>query len=236
MERNELTRRISLEDDFMRHDQGNDIAYGFLLYLATYDTKTEQLYLTKHKLEKEYNTLRILLSSTSAKETITKKGADKIILKLIESNLLKLGKIDTNGYKDVPCYFFPSDYSSKYRIINNEMLYYIICTRNKCALRIYTYLYDKYLWKQKTKDSYSFTVKELKLALGWGATTKTCEALIQTNLESMAAEGIIEYEEYYTSINSHPVPQKRLTFVAATKDDISYYRNKKLTCPSEDII
>ena len=59
--------------------------------------------------------------------------------------------------KDVASYIFPYDKDMNYQIVNNDMLKYVIHTRNQCAVRIYVYLLNKYLWK---KD-YHFTLKEL---------------------------------------------------------------------------
>ena len=205
----DLTRRISLEDDFMCHERGNDLAYGFMLYLATYDKKTNTLYLTKNRLEKDMPIMRTILGD------VTKKSALNIITKLLENNLIKESKINIGSMKNVSCYTFPYDSSSRYQLISNDVLYYILFTRNKCAVRIYTYLYNKYLWKQQINEEYEFTIKEIKLALGWSNTTKTAEDLINMNLRSLKNEGIIDYVEYYKTINGTPSPVKRLTFVAA---------------------
>ena len=213
-QKSELTRRISLEEDFMSHGRGNDLAYGFMAYLATYDNKTNTLYLTKNKLEKEMPVMRTILGD------MTKKGFLKVLAKLIESKLIMESKIDIGAMKNVPCYTFPYDSSSRYQIINNDVLYYVLFTRNKCAVRIYTYLYNKYLWKQQTEEEYEFTIREIKLALGWSDTTKTAEDLIKMNLQSLKNEGIIDYVEYYKTIGSTPSPVKRLTFVAAKQSQI----------------
>lgn len=214
IQKNELTRRISLEDDFMHHERGNDLAYGFMLYLATYDEKTNTLYLTKNRLEKDIPIMRAILGD------ITKKGVLNAIAKLLENNLIKESKINIGSMKNVPCYTFPYTSSSRYQLISNDVLYYVLFTRNKCAVRIYTYLYNKYLWKQQTGEEYEFTIKEIKLALGWSNTTKTAEDLINMNLRSLKNEGIIDYVEYFRTINSTPSPVKRLTFVAAKQSQI----------------
>lgn len=138
---NNITRRVSLEDDFMCYERGNDLAYGFMLYLATYDEKTNTLYLTKNRLEKDMPIMRTILGD------ITRKGVLSAIEKLIKNNLVKESKIDIGSIKNIPCYTFSYDSSSRYQLINNSVLYYILFTRNKCAVRIYTYLYNKYLWK-----------------------------------------------------------------------------------------
>ena len=59
------------------------------------------------------------------------------------------------------------------------------------------YLLSKYQWK---KD-YIFTIQELKEALGYAATTKSCDALIKNVLASFKAEGIIKYEKIYEQVD-----------------------------------
>ena len=221
-QKSELTRRISLEEDFMSHTCGNDLAYGFMIYLATYDEANKVLYLTKNKLEKDFSVLRTILGDMS------RGGVLKVIAKLIESNLIVETKLDLGKMKNVPCYTFPYNASSRYQLINNEVLFYILFTRNKCAVRIYTYLYNKYLWKKQTDDEYEFTIKEIKLALGWSSSTKTAEELIKMNLISLKNEGIIDYVEYYKTIGSTPSPVKRLTFVAAKQTEIYSNMTKKI--------
>ena len=48
-----LSRRLDTGASFMDYRNGNDLLYGYLAYLATYNPKTKQLYLTYSKFLKE---------------------------------------------------------------------------------------------------------------------------------------------------------------------------------------
>jgi hypothetical protein len=52
-------------------------------------------------------------------------------------------------------------------------------------------LLNKHQWKK----GYVFTLQELKDALGYAESTKSCDALIKNVLASFKAEGIIKYEK-----------------------------------------
>lgn len=66
---------------------------------------------------------------------------------------------------------------------------YLVNTRNSQAIRIYLYLLNKYQWKKE----YIFTIQEIKEALGYATSTKTCEELIRDCLASFKAEGLIKF-------------------------------------------
>lgn len=54
----------------------------------------------------------------------------------------------------VDAYVFPKppETSLRYQLIDNEMLWYVVSTRNKQAVKIYTYLVNKFLWKRQTQE------------------------------------------------------------------------------------
>ncbi len=137
--------------------------------------------------------------------------------RLEKNGLIKLSKKTIGRFKDVACYTFPYSSEGKYKIVFNEVLYRVLLTRNQCGVRIYVYLLKNYHWK---KD-YQFTIKEIKTALGWAETTKTCDEIIRINLESLRDEGIINYTEIYEpNIYNVIVPIKVLKFVAEKAEDI----------------
>lgn len=213
--KNEQMRLISLEDNFMNHNNGNDILYAFMLNKATYDPKTQQLYLSKNQYIKHRSVLNMLLGHTG------KNYLSTTLDKLIKKGLIAETNLDIGSHKNAPCYIFPNNEKNRYQLVNNEILLYVVYTRNLCAIRIYTYLYNKFLWKQSIHEEYEFTIKELKEALGWSSATKTCDELIKMNLESFQREGIIQYADIYTLVNgTQPSPRKVLKFVAATKNQL----------------
>lgn len=215
--RNEYTRRFSLEDDFMDYST-NDLLYGFMQYLATYHPVERKLYLTKQKFQENKKIISAICGYKS-NTTIRNNVAKLLLNNFISEELVKLH--DT----DIECYTFPYDCNCRYQLINNEMLWYIISTRNLQAIKVYLYLLNKYNWKVQENKNYEFSISEIKLKLGYSSATKTADSLIGNILESFAREGIISYEDIYEArINEHgntiPMPKKILKFVAVNKNEL----------------
>lgn len=213
----EQTRRISLEEDFMNHAT-NDLLFAYMLASATYHPIEKRLYLTKFKYVSEQMAQTIAKLCGKSKKTI-----DRHLSALMEKGLVAVDTVSC-GTKDVVSYIFPYDKDMNYQIVNNDMLKYVIHTRNQCAVRIYVYLLNKYLWK---KD-YHFTLKELQVAIGYSENTKTTSILemLRDILESFKREGIIQYDEVYEQITTFETgeivntPNKVLRFVAQKKEEL----------------
>lgn len=215
MQKQELKRKISLEEDFMSHKSGSDILYGFMVSKATFHPETKQLYLTKYRFTKLKPYLKIIFNERG--RTFVSDNLDKLKKAgfIQETTLICAGK-------PTACYTFPNDNFEKYRLVNNEMLLYVVYTRNSCAIRIYTYLYNKYDWKRKQKEEYDFTITELRSVLGWAPTSRTCNEIIEMNLQSFAREGIIRYSEgFQEDENGVTHPIKTLHFVAARLEELN---------------
>ena len=213
----EYTRRISLEEDFMNH-KTNDLLYAYMLTCATFHPIEQKLYLTKAKYAVEG--IPQIIGKLCGK---TRKTINRHLDALIEKGLIAEETISC-GDSEVSCYVFPYDEDTNYQIVNNDMLKYVIKTRNQCAVRIYVYLLNKYLWK---KD-YHFTSKELQVAIGFSKNTETTAIyeLIRDILESFKREGIIDFDEVYEKIVDSKTgeiintPNKVLKFVAQKKDEL----------------
>lgn len=153
----------------------------------------------------------------------SKKTIDRHLATLIEKGLVAIDTVACST-GDAVSYVFPYNKNMKYQIVNNDMLKYVIHTRNQCAVRIYVYLLNKYLWKQ----DYHFTLKELQVAIGYSENTKTSSILemLRDILESFKREGIIEFEEVYEQIQVFDTgeivntPNKVLSFVAQRKEEL----------------
>lgn len=212
----DYTRRFSLEENFMNYDS-NDLLYGALQYLATYHPELHLLYLTKKNYTKSKQELMAICGLDS-------RGIKRHLDRLIEKGLIKEKKIYVGENKvEYECFTFPYDAKEKYQIINNEMLWYVVSTRNKQAVRVYIYLLNKYNWK---KD-YEFSNKELVEALGYSPNGKNAlvSSMVSNILESFKREGVIDYDEYYeTRIDNCgrqiPTPKKKLVFVASNKNQL----------------
>lgn len=189
----------------------DDLLFGAMYHLATYHPNYFKLYLSKKKL-------------TANREAIYKfcdldaKKLKRHLDKLIEKKLIQEEKMHINGV-DTIVYTFPYDKSGKYRLIDNDMLWYLVTTRNKQAIRIYLYLLNGFLWKEQLNESFTFTNNSILQALGYASKSRLASTGITNVLESFKREGTIDYNVIYTEgINEQgktfPIPQMKLTFIA----------------------
>jgi hypothetical protein len=230
------TRRFSLEEDFMNWST-NDLLYGFLRSLSTarldidddgkvIKTKSGNDKWREYLTVKEYKKNKKTIAGICGCST---KTIDRHIDKLFEKGLLDEGieVITVNGKEyEYECFWFPYDEDGLYKIVDKDVIKYLVYTRNAHAIRIYLYLLNKYQWKKDSGD-YIFTIQELKEALGYAATTKSCDELIKCVLASFKAEGIIAYEKFVDeveiSINDCKVihvEKMKLKYVLETSDEL----------------
>ncbi len=205
-----------MESDFMKHDT-DDLLFGAMQYLATFHPALQTLYLTKKNLTKNKKEIYALcgLNSRTLKTHIQKLEQKGF---LQERDII----INDNVY---PSYIFPYDEKNKYQIIEAEMLWYIVSTRNAQAVRVYLILLDWYKWKKRESDKYVFTNKEIIEKLGFSPDNRLASSMISNILESFQREGVIDFIEFRQNyINSQgkelQIPRKRLNFVAAAKNQI----------------
>lgn len=205
------TRRFSLEEDFMNF-KTNDLLYGFMRSISSAmpdgDKYKEYLYLKKFQEEKQTIAKICDVSSRTINNQLTK---------LIECGLVEEGKIKVEGH-EYPCFFFPYDYDGKYKLIEKEMVSYLVATRNSQAIRVYLYLLNC----STQKENYVFTVQEIKKALGYSSTTKTADKMIGYILESFQKEGLLRVErEWFDCVsyygNQNKTERMVLKFVATKK-------------------
>jgi hypothetical protein len=205
-------RRFSLDEDFMKYDT-DDLVYGFMRAISTahpIGNGQYEEYLAIKTFQKERKVIQNICG-TSAK-TITNR-----LNKLIESGLVEVGEIEDKE-KTIPCYFFPYDELGTYKLIDKEMVSYLVASRNAQAIRIYLYLLNC----NSYKSDYVFTIREIKKALGYAETTKTCDKIIGYVLESFQKEGIIrietEWQETFSDCgNSNKTERMILKFIATKK-------------------
>ena len=209
-----FTRRFSLEDKDM-HYSIDDLLLGSMQYFATYSPQEQCLYLPEKKFKSKKKLIYDLcdLNARSLKSHLQK---------LEDKNLIQKVQVQP----DEIVYTFPYNENELYQIIDWEMLYYVVSTRNKFAVKIYLYLLDKYLWKAQEGELYSFTVRELCEMMGYMNRNPAAEKLVMNVLESFSREGVLVFKEYREpmfvgkDLREIAVPKKRLIFVARTKDQI----------------
>ena len=200
------TRRFSLDEDFMNW-KTNDLLYGFLRSLSTarpeldndgkiVKTDKDKIKYREYLTVKDYRKNKKLIASIC---NCSPKTIDRHLEKLFENGLLDEGieVITVNGVEyEYECFWFPYDENGNYKIIDKKIVKHLVYTRNAHAIRVYLYLLNKYQWK---KD-YVFTIQELKNALGYAETTKSCDELIKAILASFKAEKLIIYEKFIEEV------------------------------------
>ena len=206
-------RNISLEDNFMNYSV-DDLLYAFMSYHATYDPHTNEYYLT----ERNWVKYRPLLKSI-----ITLRNCRNHLNSLISKGIIIHDETHMR-------YIFPHNGFKKYQPVNNGMLYYLIITSNINVIKIYIYLLNKWLWKNKEHEPYYFTLKELREALGYsGSNNSGVDAALRTILFSIAKQGIIDATPTYLVINPNtPVsPVYQLDFVAQNPKEFKTISTEK---------
>lgn len=175
------TRRLSLEKDFMNYDT-DDLMFGLMLSTATYNPNLKQLYLSKNS----YASDRKLFYSVC--DTNNMKTLKRRLDKIKEKGLV---------IEDDKNYYFPYNVNDRYRIIDKQMLRYLVDTRSKQCIRVYILLLDWYMWKSSTKEHYIFTRGEVAERLGFSKNNSNARLTISNILSSLQKEGIISYREFY---------------------------------------
>lgn len=213
----------------------NDLLYGFMRVLSTacpewndgkaVQTKKGNIKYREYLTIKEFNKNKKLIAGICACSTRT---IERHIVALEERGLVEEGveivKNDSGKEYEYPCYWFPENESGKFKMIDQEVLQYLIHTRNGQCIRVYLYLLNKYQWKRAQGQEYIFTIKEIKEALGYSTSTKTAETLIQNILTSFNKEGILRYEKIVESVGVGkkvvPVERCKLTYVLQNKEEL----------------
>ena len=208
-----MTRKFSLEDDFMNLTI-DDMVYGYIQHMATFAPELKKLYVLVDTVSMEKKDIARIIGRTP--RTVTNR-----IKKLLDNGLLVEEQITLNGVNRLS-YVIPQETKGKYQIIYDEMLYYLICTRTTDCIKIYLYLKNKYDWKKKTNEYYSFTNAEILSALGYSDNYNgNASARVQCILDSFMREGVIKWASYTEMIGSNTAPKKRLLFVATGLNELA---------------
>lgn len=226
-----LVRKFSLEDDFMNY-KTDDLVYGFMRSLSTARPTGEKTEKGKQEyeeylLKKKFSKNKKIIANICG---ITPRAIDKRIEKLKSRGLIQEKTITTMIKKvetDMDCYVFPVDLEAKFQFLDKDVVEYLVNTRNSQSIRVFIYLFNKYLWKKETKEKYIFTLRELKEALGYAESTKTADTMIRNILASFKSEGILKYEKFYDSVDVGindakvvPVERMKLTYMVEKKADL----------------
>lgn len=180
-----LTRTIPLEEVFM--DKIDDILYGMLAVKATYNPNSKELYLNNEKymeVRKEY-------------VKMTRK-TDRTVRNRIDT-MIKTGylirQIDDKG-KD---YLVIRGNHVAWEYVKYDMLKYLITTKSQSSVKVYTYLLNKFKWKQGSDEGYSFTLKELAMVCGYSessANNSDITGMFRMIIDDLTRTGVINYKTY----------------------------------------
>lgn len=212
-----ITRRMSLEDDFMDFHT-DDLLYTFLRCISTVKPEkdgkmTEYLPLTKYKKNKKFLTTILECTRPTLENKINKLKA----IGLIEEGVIT-ATVHGQTYS-YPSFIFPQT-GKFFKIVERDLLRRLVDTRNTHTIRVFLFLLDKYEWK----PDYIFTLKEIKVALGFSENTKEADTTMKNILVSLQDEGYIKWE-HITILEEHddkvvPVTRMKLLYVAKTVQDI----------------
>jgi predicted transcriptional regulator len=203
----------------------NDLLYGFMRSLSTARPIYEagkivdyQEYLPKEEFMKN----KKLIAAICGRDMKTiKRNLDRLFeVGLVEEGFEVVETVNKDGSikkYEYPCYWFPYNRSDKYKIIEKDLVRYLVDTRNAQCIKVYLYLLNKYEYK----SDYVFTIKEVQKALGYSGDSSTTVGNI---LNSLAREGIIRFEDDYDYQEKdggiHKIPVKILKFVAKSVNQL----------------
>lgn len=211
------TRRFSLGSDFMNF-KTNDLLYGFMRALSTAcpdEVSKFREYLPIKTFTKNKKMIAQVLGCST-------RTIDRHLEQLAKAGLIDEG-VEVKGEYEYPCFWFPYDESKAYKLLDSDLVLYLVNTRNVQCIRVYLYLLNKYQWKR----GYLFSIQELKEALGYASSTKTADAIIKDILTSFRNEGIIAYEKVYEQVDIGtkivPVERLRLDYVVSKKSELGQF-------------
>lgn len=222
MSKTEHTRLFSLGDDFMNF-KTDDLLYGFMRSLSTARPIYEdgklvkwQEYLPKKEFAKSKKVIAGICSCST--RTIERHIEDLFVRGLLDEGI---EVVEADGKKyEYNCYWFPHNEEQPYKIVEKDLVRYLVDTRNAQCIKVYLYLLNKYEWKA----NYSFTIKELQEALGYAGDCPSARTTVSNILDSFAREGMIRFENTYEYIEEHgelhKVPRKILKFVAKSVKEL----------------
>lgn len=200
-----MKRRFSIEPSFIQ-SRTNDLIYTFMRSISTINPKPQP---------KEYLSLTTLKSNRKLFLNIcdlTPRQFTRALNKLIDEGLVTFENDN---------YYFPFDYDERYKLIDKNMLKYLINTRSVHAIRIYLILLNFYSYKK----GYVFTLKEIKTLLGYSENNYDFNKTIQDILISLKREKLIDYTQYWDTVVSNgkelPSARYRLLFVATEEKQLN---------------
>ena len=172
----------------------DSIVYSFMVASATArikpgdkkDGSESYLYLSQSK----YKKIRPMIRKITGK---TARQIGDQVKKLIEEGYIAFNQENKQ-------YTFPFDYNENYYMVSRDVLAYLCTVSNPFVIKIYFYLADKFRFK---KD-YHFTLKELRIMLGYSPNeNERVTTLIKLALSSLSIMGFIDYKSIKVKLESN---------------------------------
>lgn len=201
----EQKRNISLEQDFMNYNI-DDILWGMILVKATYNPQIKQLYIT------DLNLIEVKRDYTRGIGVTARTTRNRV------QKYIDMGMMEQKVMENTIIYTIKDKYT-KYKLVDYYILKYLVTTKSHNAIKVYTYLLNCYDLKKGQDNMYSFTVRELLLALGYAETTANKgdnTTMISMILRDLKKTELIDFVEYYED----KAPRMRLTKVATKKEEL----------------
>ena len=192
-------RLIPLDDSFMKDKKTHDKVWSFL-QINSYKTADGKRFVYK-TTETNANSIHKAI----ARKVINSKGKETYDISLMTvRNTLKLyeklGLIYNETIRDLYNkeveVIVLSQKFDFYTLIPIETLKYLVDTANENVIKVYAYLLNKFQYKQKENDRYTFNLSELCAAVGYSAKSENT-ATMRNILKSLQNNHLISYEESY---------------------------------------
>ena len=202
-------RRIPLQKKFMCK-KINDILYGYLQSVATFNPNTNTLYVKKDDVN--FAELEEVFDGKFKRRTLVNHMSNLISYGFVKEDTM----MDTYG-NEIKVYVLPYNKESLYKLIPLDTLKFLVDTVTTSVVVTYVYLLNKWEWK---RGNYIFTSEELiKNCLGIKSAHTRDYERINNVLTCLVNNGLIDYEDIYIKKNGVAIPKKKLVMVSKTYID-----------------
>ena len=200
-------RRIPLEKKFMCK-KINDILYGYLQSIATFNPNSNTLYVKKDDIN--FSELERIFNGKFKRLTLKRNFDYLMACGFIGEDVIK----NTYG-DDMEVYILTYNKKELYKIIPIDTLRFLVNTATPSVIATYVYLLSKWEWKGK---NYIFTSEELiKNCLGMKSATNSRDyEKINDILDCLCNNGLIDYEDIYIKKDNKVITKKQLIRVSKT--------------------
>lgn len=209
-------RLLPLDDECMKDKKIDYKLFSLLQSLSLFNESTATRYvpkqapeygsLTREKLLELYNN-----SCAESSDCMSLRTMKTRITLFKGIGMIEEGHVKTKTGEEVSAFILLENYKT-YQLIPFETLRFLANTVNSNVIKTYAFLLNRHTWKQKTGEYYSFTLKEVALAIGLISNYHGASKIIKDCLHLLSCIDLIHYVDYYTKTpDGFPSPRMRLT-------------------------